>query len=200
MRAILLALITLFPMASGAESMYNEKIEWGIPPSQSLQQEKSIHSKTPSSIPGARVIRTEEVYQLITSGQNPLIIYVGRNNAGTVVAIPGSIWVPWMGSPELNPEIVAGTLQELKAMLAGRMNYPIVTYCTDPMCWLSYNAALRLSAAGFTGVRWYRGGLGSWETSVPPLPAQGVRKITELLKEGRYRPAHPGTIEMLKKF
>lgn len=42
-------------------------------------------------------------------------------------------------------------------------NFPIVVYCSDPMCWMSYNAALRAIAAGYRNVYWYRGGLRAWQ-------------------------------------
>jgi rhodanese-related sulfurtransferase len=38
----------------------------------------------------------------------------------------------------------------------------MVFFCANARCWLSYNAALRAARLGYTGVRWYRGGVEAW--------------------------------------
>jgi rhodanese-related sulfurtransferase len=45
----------------------------------------------------------------------------------------------------------------------------MVFYCVDSECWLSYNAALRAIALGYTNVMWYRGGIASWRTAEGPM-------------------------------
>ncbi|WP_413872328.1 rhodanese-like domain-containing protein [Albidovulum sp.] len=49
----------------------------------------------------------------------------------------------------------------------------LVFYCSDPGCWLGYNAALGAVAAGYTNVYWYRGGLQAWQMSGLPLVPSG---------------------------
>jgi rhodanese-related sulfurtransferase len=38
----------------------------------------------------------------------------------------------------------------------------MVFFCANVRCWLSYNASLRAVRLGYTGVRWYRGGIEAW--------------------------------------
>ena len=45
---------------------------------------------------------------------------------------------------------------------------PIVVYCVDANCWLSYNAALRLHALGYENLYWYRGGIAAWNAANLP--------------------------------
>ncbi|MEZ5657260.1 MAG: rhodanese-like domain-containing protein [Burkholderiaceae bacterium] len=42
-------------------------------------------------------------------------------------------------------------------------------YCAGIECWMSYNAALRAIAAGYTSVFWYRGGLQAWRDAGRPI-------------------------------
>ena len=55
----------------------------------------------------------------------------------------------------------------------GDPGVPIVVHCSAPMCWLSYNAALRAIAAGYGNVCWYRGGLQAWAMAGLPLVPSG---------------------------
>lgn len=56
---------------------------------------------------------------------------------------------------------------------AGDKSRPIVFVGADRECWLSYNAALRAIAAGYTGIRWYRGGIAAWvHAGFPMSPAE----------------------------
>lgn len=41
----------------------------------------------------------------------------------------------------------------------GNRERELVFFCAGPSCWLSYNAALRAARLGYSGVRWYRGGI-----------------------------------------
>jgi rhodanese-related sulfurtransferase len=41
----------------------------------------------------------------------------------------------------------------------------MVFFCANARCWLSYNAALRAVRLGYSGVRWYRGGIDAWGRS-----------------------------------
>jgi PQQ-dependent catabolism-associated CXXCW motif protein len=46
---------------------------------------------------------------------------------------------------------------------------PLVFFCVNSQCWLSYNASLRAAALGYTNVYWYRGGIESWRAAGLPL-------------------------------
>ena len=61
----------------------------------------------------------------------------------------------------------------LGQITGGQRDVPIVIFCSDPMCWLSYNGVLRTVNAGYTNVYWYRGGLQSWQMAGLPLHPAG---------------------------
>ena len=42
---------------------------------------------------------------------------------------------------------------------------PIVVYCIDAQCWLSYNAVLRFHALGYGNLYWYCGGIAAWKAA-----------------------------------
>ncbi len=56
-------------------------------------------------------------------------------------------------------------------MTGGNKNVPLVFYCQNTYCWMSYNAALRAIKMGFTQVLWYRGGIEAWQKA--GLPTHG---------------------------
>jgi len=55
------------------------------------------------------------------------------------------------------------------AFAGGDKSRPMVFYCVDAECWLSYNAALRAIKLGYTNVMWYRGGVAAWRTAELPM-------------------------------
>jgi PQQ-dependent catabolism-associated CXXCW motif protein len=66
----------------------------------------------------------------------------------------------------------------LSRLTHGNKAAPMVYFCVDAQCWLSYNASLRAAALGYTEVYWYRGGIVAWRAAGLPLkkinpPGQG---------------------------
>ncbi|MNC93085.1 hypothetical protein D3C83_96330 [compost metagenome] len=57
----------------------------------------------------------------------------------------------------------------LAAFAGGDKGRAMVFFCVDTECWLSYNAALRAIALGYTNVMWYRGGIAAWRTAELPM-------------------------------
>ena len=62
-----------------------------------------------------------------------------------------------------------GWAGEMAVSLTATKDAPVVVFCLSSQCWLSYNTALRLVAAGFTNVQWYRGGVEAWQGAGLPL-------------------------------
>jgi len=88
--------------------------------------------------------------------------------------IPGSIWLPDTGYGALS----AATEHYLKAALerisAGDHGKMLVVYCLKD-CWMSWNAAKRAMALGYTNVAWYPEGTDGWqELDLPLNPATPV--------------------------
>ncbi len=133
--------------------------DYGIPPSQDLRQ-GNFHGPTPTSIPGAQVVSTQVLAQALQGGQQVILIDV----LGSDYSLPNAYVAPAMAAGGgYNDRTQQQATQWLRQITGGNSGAIIVLYCSDPMCWLSYNAALRAVAAGYSNVYWYRGGLRAWQ-------------------------------------
>jgi PQQ-dependent catabolism-associated CXXCW motif protein len=82
--------------------------------------------------------------------------------------IPGSIWLPDTGYGQL-PSIMETWFEaNLRQATAGDQNRHLVFYCLAN-CWMSWNAAKRAMALGYTHADWYAGGTDEWEAHHLPL-------------------------------
>jgi len=135
---------------------------------------------TPATLHGAKVIGTGEAEQ-IWRGRSASFIDVlprpprPRNlPEGTLWRdkprpnIPGSIWLPDTGYGELAPAMADYFAKGLQKATHGDRARPIVVYClTD--CWMSWNAAKRALALGYSDVAWYPVGTDGWSAVGLPL-------------------------------
>ncbi|MFK7754089.1 MAG: rhodanese-like domain-containing protein [Sedimentitalea sp.] len=136
-----------------------ESRDFGVPPTNQLHR-GPMHGPTPSSVPGARTIGTADLAGAMQSGQQLLLIDVLGGN----YALPGALTARDMATPgSYNDRTQQQVVQWLGQITRGQRQTPIVIYCSDPNCWLSYNATLRAVAAGYQNVFWYRGGLQAWQ-------------------------------------
>lgn len=146
-----------------------ETRDFGVPPQQNLRNGQ-FHAPTPTAIPGASVVTTQALAQAMQSGMQMLIIDV----LGGTYGLPNSFTAPDLASPgSFNDRTQQRANQWLRQISGGNKSIPIVVYCSDPFCWLSYNGALRVRAAGFDNVYWYRGGLQAWQMAGLPLQPLG---------------------------
>jgi len=140
--------------------------DFGVAPTQTIRT-GNYHANTPRTVPGARTITTQELAELMTLPQKPVLLDVlGGNGHATLV---GANWLPAAGlgtgfDDEVQNRLVAAATR----LTNGDKGRTIVVYCLSEMCWLSYNTALRLVRAGFTDVRWYRGGTEAWTAARQP--------------------------------
>jgi PQQ-dependent catabolism-associated CXXCW motif protein len=118
------------------------------------------HAPTPTSIPGARVIKTLELKALLDTNKGVVVIDVldskGRRS------IPGALWMSGAGDGQFFGAEKSRYSAALQKLTGGDINRPIVFLCISSECWLSYNAALYAQEAGYKDVIWYRGGTNSW--------------------------------------
>ena len=136
-----------------------EARDYGVPPSGQLRA-GPMHAPTPTTVPGAATVNTAGVAGALAAGQQMLLIDV----LGAAYSLPGAVVAPTLASPgSFEDRIQQQAAHWLDKVTGGRRDAPIVLYCSDPNCWLSYNAALRTVAAGYTNVYWYRGGLQAWQ-------------------------------------
>lgn len=144
--------------------------DFGVPPTASLRSGQ-FHAPTPTTIPGATVATTGALTQAITNGEQIVIIDVLGGN----YSLPGAYMAAALASGgDFNDRIQQQAAQWLGQITGNNAQQAIVIYCSDPNCWLSYNATLRTVNAGYTNVYWYRGGLQAWQMAGQPLYPSGL--------------------------
>jgi PQQ-dependent catabolism-associated CXXCW motif protein len=134
-----------------------------------------LSAPTPATIPGARTITTAELVDLRRASPRPVLIDVmGGTGHNT---IPGSVWLQGAGvGTSFDDGIQSRLVAAVTRLTQDDKNRTVVTFCPSEHCWASYNTALRLARAGFTDVRWYRGGMLAWNSSQQPTePARAAR-------------------------
>lgn len=146
-----------------------EMRDFGVPPTNQLRA-GAMHAPTPTSVPGAKTLGTAALFGAIQSGQRLLLIDVLGGN----YTLPRAAMAPGLAAPghygDRTQQQAATWLQQVTG---GNRQMPLVIFCSDPECWLSYNATLRAVAAGYSNVYWYRGGLTAWQMAGLQLVPSG---------------------------
>ena len=146
-----------------------ETRDFGVPPQNDLRQGQ-LHAPTPVSVPGAQLVTTAALVSALESGAEVIMIDVLGGN----YTLPNAYTAPALASAgSFNDRTQQQAVGWLQQITRGNPGVPIVIFCSDPMCWLSYNATLRTVAAGFNNVYWYRGGLQAWQMAGLPLRPAG---------------------------
>ncbi|WP_298197645.1 rhodanese-like domain-containing protein [Novosphingobium sp.] len=87
--------------------------------------------------------------------------------------IPGAQWLPETGRASPDPALWSGLTETVRATRSAHPRWPVVVFCRAD-CWMSWNAARRLAAAGFAGVWWQPEGIDGWHEAgrslVPAVP------------------------------
>lgn len=166
-----LALALLIPAGdahaqAGGNGYADEDRDWGIAPTNRLRQQP-YHAPTPREIPGAQVVQTRELRAMLAGANPPVVIDVLSEEGHVTLA--GALWLSGAGRGTNFMDPVQSVLVPLLEQLTGGDKArPMVFFCASSQCWLSYNAALRAVAAGYTRVYWYRGGIEAWiEAGLP---------------------------------
>lgn len=147
-----------------------EDRDWSIAPTTQLRT-GDYHGPTPRTIPGGRVVRTIELQSMLIGRSPPYVIDVlgGRGHR----TIRGAFWLHGAGAGDLSADESRRFVDAVAKFAAGDKSRRIVFLCADRECWLSYNAALRAIAAGYTNIMWYRGGIAAWlHAGFPMSPAE----------------------------
>lgn len=158
----------------------------GTPPQPDGYRLENYRAPTPSSLEGARTIDTVEAARLWRDKSAVFIDVMPQAPrpanlpAGTIwrdkprFSIPGSAWLPDTGYGELAAATEAYLKAGLATLTGGDRAKPVVIYCLRD-CWMSWNAAKRAVAWGYTHVIWYPEGTDGWQAADLPLePAQPV--------------------------
>lgn len=148
----------------------SEGQDFGVAPTSQLRPTQQLHGPTPTSIPGGRVIATQQLVQLLQGGQQVVLLDV----LGGPQHIPGAVpVVPAAQGGGFGDEVQQGFGQYLAHVTGGDTSRLLVTYCGGVQCWSSYNAALRAMKLGYRNVAWYRGGIEAWQQAGLPLQGAG---------------------------
>jgi PQQ-dependent catabolism-associated CXXCW motif protein len=134
---------------------------------------------TPPSLTGATTLDTRAAERLWRE-KNAVFVDVMPHDpkpanlpAGTVWRerrrdnIPGSVWLANVGYGVLSPEMELYFRLSLEEVTAGDQGRTLVFYC-DIDCWMSWNAAKRAMAYGYSNIAWYPDGTDGWEGAKLP--------------------------------
>ena len=127
----------------------------------------------PATLAGATVVDTAAVQTLIAAREVVPIDVLPRPpkpaglKEGTVWRppprhnIPGTAWLANTGFGVLSPEIEAHFKAHLDSLSGGDLERGLLFYCQAD-CWMSWNAAKRALAYGYSKVYWYPEGTDGW--------------------------------------
>jgi PQQ-dependent catabolism-associated CXXCW motif protein len=140
----------------------------------------NYRAPVPATLKGARVVTTAEAEKLwrekgaIFLDVMPRLPKPEKLPKGTIwrdkprANIPGSIWLANAGYGALSADMDAYFQKGLAAQTGGDKTRRILFYCmTD--CWMSWNAARRAIAWGYSAVLWYPEGADGWGKHGLPL-------------------------------
>ena len=140
----------------------------------------AYRAPVPATLRGGQVIGTEQAHALWQGKSAAFIDVLPRAPkppnlpAGTIWQekphddIPGSMWLPDTGYGALAPSMEGYFRDGLARASGGQADRTLVFYCL-PDCWMSWNAARRALALGYTHVDWYPDGVTGWEKAGLPL-------------------------------
>jgi len=163
---MIVLLLALGASPASAQSYADEGTDWGVKPTSELET-KYYHSKTPTTVPGARTVSTVELKKLLDSPNPPLLFDVLKESK---MMIRGALYLgSSAGDGRVFPADKARFAKMLEAVTNGDKNKSMVFYCLSSYCWLSYNAVLRAVGEGYQNVLWYRGGFDAWKAAEYPF-------------------------------
>lgn len=155
------------PNFAAAAQMENQ--DFGVQPISRLH-DGAPHGPTPTSIPGGKVISTQELAMNMTRNPQGMAVFDILGGAET---LPTATFATPAAEPgAFNDQVQQNFAQYLQKVTAGNKAKPVVMYCLNPHCWMSYNAALRAINMGYTNVLWYRGGIEAWKAAGLPTASQ----------------------------
>jgi PQQ-dependent catabolism-associated CXXCW motif protein len=139
------------------EGFAHENKDWGVAETTAPQTDRP-HAPTPRTLKGARTVTTLELYHALNNPGAPVLLDVLDGKHQT---IRGAHWLPNAGRTMGRAEM-SRLGDALGRLSKGDKTAPLVFFCLNSECWLSYNAALRALELGYTNVAWYRGGTAAW--------------------------------------
>ncbi|WP_295048038.1 PQQ-dependent catabolism-associated CXXCW motif protein [uncultured Paracoccus sp.] len=161
-RAVLAALLLAGPAAAQV-------------PEPDAYRGEPYRAPVPGTLQGATVIDAAQSQRLHGTGV-PFLDVLPRKTRpeglpeGTVwrepphETIPGAVWLWDTGWENLAPAEQARLERGLRQASQGDKAAPLVIFCRSD-CWMSWNAARRAVAMGYTAVHWFPGGIEGWQAA-----------------------------------
>ncbi len=147
----------------------NELQEMGVAATDRLKAEP-LHAPTPTAIPGGRAITTAELVRLLKDPKSGALVF---DVLGAAQTLPNAFYATPAAQPgDYNDQVQRDFGNFLRQTTQGKQDRPMVFYCRNDHCWMSYNAALRAIKLGYRQVYWYRGGIDAWQQAGGPLAAR----------------------------
>ncbi|MBV8441411.1 MAG: hypothetical protein JO312_12780 [Hyphomicrobiales bacterium] len=147
-------------LALAKKNWANELTDFRVPAQDELKAE--VINPTPLTLPGATVITTPELAELIKLDRDLLLIDTLYGNHE--LSLPNATRIPFAGDPgSFDDDTQRKLAIRLRNLTANNPNRKIVFFCRGALCWESYNASLRAKHAGYHNIFWYRGGLDAWQ-------------------------------------
>ena len=148
---------------AGIRDHADEDADFGVASDRALHID-DYQAWTPTTAPGARIIRTPDLVQFLPQ-RKPLVLDVNRRGK----SIPGAIALPGAGIGGSTFDSFQARLdRKMQELTHGDRSIPVVTLAWNADRFSSRNLALRLVALGYTNVIWYRGGREAWEVANLP--------------------------------
>lgn len=151
----------------------DETRDFGVRPTDRLHP-GPMHGPTPGSIPGAKVITTPQLAELLKADAQRVRVF---DVLGGPERLPNALnAVPAHQGGGFDDAVQGEFGRFLQQVTQGRNDTPLVFYCQSVQCWMSYNAALRAAKLGYRNVLWYRGGVEAWKAAGLPVQGAGARQ------------------------
>lgn len=160
----------------------------------------------PATLEGATVLSTADLETLLRSEKDPVLIDVlpaPRKPKDTGLwlppkrdNIPGSHWLANTGYGELSTEFASFFETSLEDLTKNDPGRRLVFYC-EANCWMSWNAAKRAIALGYTNVAWYPEGTNGWADAKLPLLRSAPMAMPDFIPVQMQ--AKPATAEITDK-
>ena len=152
----------------------------GPPPEPDSYRTDDYRKPVPATLKGATVLSPKDASAVWAKGGAVFIdVYPHApkpdNLPATTIwrepqhfSIEGAKWVANAGYGVLSDETESYFKRHLKALTGGDKAKPIVLFCLRN-CWMSWNAAKRAVAYGYTHVLWFSEGTDAWQEIGQPV-------------------------------
>ena len=145
----------------------NELADYGVPATNVLFP-APYRGPTPAGHTRAQMLTTESMVDLVTSGDNWLLI----DTSGGAETLPGAFAVTDAGRDGSLTDRFQGLVNDwLTDETGGDKSVPVIFFGSGMQDRSSYNAALRAGMGGWNAY-WYRGGIEAWKANGLPMADQ----------------------------